>query len=1251
MGPLAGGNGGNLRVTNSSGSATGSAAVNVNSGGTLFGSTAAGQGFISGAVTVNSGGAIVGGSGATLTLSGGLTLLAGSSSTFTLGSPVNGTANPALAFVATSGAAPTSLASNGPHTINITGAPPVQLTSVYDLFSYTGNQLASISNFTLGGSLPQSNIFNYSLVNGTKQVDLMVTLIPLTWTGLDNGTGPADGSWDVGTSPNWANSTPAATTFADNTLPVVFGDKNPLSPGGTGAVGTSIVTIQPAGVSPLAVVFTNTGAGAGGVDYTIDTGSGSINDSNSGPTSLVLNGTGSVRLLAQNTFSGPVLVNAGHLDLETGTALGNSSGVVVASGGALELVNSSGTNAFYGNMANGSGTIPLTLNGTGLAANPSGALNSIQGNNVYEGAILIGSGGATINSASNSISENLALVGGVTISSGATLSITGAGTTFIGPKPVSVSGAGGTINVSTTGFSILDVSGGATIGANSTLTVGGSGRTNFVTIPISDAGIATPGSVAITTTGGGSVSLFAANSYYGTTSISGTAILRVGNALGNSSGAAVAVGGALVLTNTSGNPTTFGATAANAATTIPLSIDGAGNVNAAGALANREGANTYAGAITIGASNAATITSISTISGDSLALAGGVNLPTSATLTLAGAGNTLVNPSLATAVTGGGALLVKASGAGTVRVTGNNTYGGGTTVQQGTLAVVGTNTALGTGTVTLAGGKLQLQAGPGTVPSGKAIGINFEGGQNGPNGQTSLLATDSAGFVPQTNWNNATSLSPAVTNTVPGTNANIDSPTAGSLVDNSGNVVAGATISFLSNNPYAVSTTVPATGDAKLMNGYADLNFAGTNRTTVTVSGVPYGSYSVYAYVGSDGNNRVGHGQVDNGAAIYFTTNDNPFGGYVQATATTQAASVASNYLVFQGVAGSSFTYSESGDTNNVGLHGIQIVDTSGSLALTNGVTVTANSTIDVTGAPSGAVTGPLSMGTNTLFVTGGSTGVLAPYSLALGATTLSGNPTFDVANNGTGGGTLRIASLNDGGAARTITKVNAGTLEIQGASTLTGGTSILANVGTLRFNNTTGPATIAAGVTATVAPGATLELAGNFSDLSSPSPESARVNISNNSKQSSGGSLSVSGTNQQVGAITGIGDTAVNAGASLTANSIVQNALVIGGNMTSAGLVTIAASDANGNPMSGGGGLAVAGSLAPSGPFGGGGSSASGLLPPSAEGFNGDPMSGPASESPNGNGGASAVPEPSSLLLAGFAALACLLAARRCKR
>jgi hypothetical protein len=424
------------------------------------------------------------------------------------------------------------------------------------------------------------------------------------------------------------------------------------------------------------------------------------------------------------------------------------------------------------------------------------------------------------------------------------------------------------------------------------------------------------------------------------------------------------------------------------------------------------------------------------------------------------------------------------------------------------------------------------------------------------------------------------------------------------------------------------------------MNGYLDLAQGGSNLTVVTVKGVPFASYDIYAYVGSDGNGRTGHGTI-NGKSIYFMTNSNPFNGFVQATGTNAGNANLATYLLFQSVAGPSFEF---GDNNNVGLHGIEIVNDETQISMANALTLTGNATIDVTGAAAGSINGAVSIGSQTLSITGGSTGANAPYSLTLGATTLSGNPTFDVANNGTGTGTLRLASLNTGGSARVITKTNSGTLEIQGASNLSGGTSINANVGTLRFNNTSGAATVGAGVTATVASGATLELAGTVSDLSSPSPTSARVNITNNSKQSSGGSLSVTGTNQQVGAITGTGDTVVSAGASLTANSIVQNALVIGGTSTSPGNVTIAASDSSGNPLVAA--AASRGSLTS-------GSTGSSLLGSSASpssGLSGGSNLGTSSSTLGGVGvgGATSVPEPSALILVLIGTVAGLLAALR---
>lgn len=61
---------------------------------------------------------------------------------------------------------------------------------------------------------------------------------------------------------------------------------------------------------------------------------------------------------------------------------------------------------------------------------------------------------------------------------------------------------------------------------------------------------------------------------------------------------------------------------------------------------------------------------------------------------------------------------------------------------------------------------------------------------------------------------------------------------------------------------------------------------------------------------------------------------------------------------------------------------------------------------------------------------------------------------------------------------------------------------------------------------------------------------------------------LPLSGANQTVGSVSGHGSLVVTAGSDVTASSIVQASLVIGGTAASPGLVTIAASDANGNPL-----------------------------------------------------------------------------------
>jgi hypothetical protein len=259
------------------------------------------------------------------------------------------------------------------------------------------------------------------------------------------------------------------------------------------------------------------------------------------------------------------------------------------------------------------------------------------------------------------------------------------------------------------------------------------------------------------------------------------------------------------------------------------------------------------------------------------------------------------------------------------------------------------------------------------------------------------------------------------------------------------------------------------------------------------------------------------------------------------------------------------------------------------------------------------------------------------------GAGSFTGPGTVDfegIYTSGSAGANVSFSSDVTLGNTGAIVMNDGGTTEITGVPTFYSGSSIQVNNGELRFNVDSGAATIAAGVAATVNNGATLELAGSVSSLSSPSTGSGqagghRVNIVNNSTAAAG--VLVSGTHQQVGNIDGSGITQVNAGSDLTANHIVQSALVIGGTAGSPALVTIDASDASGNPLDQPSGLALAGSLVPSGSFDDGVISSANSSSVTARDTDPMPLSAGNSVA---IGDAPTVPEPSTLALALLAAL-----------
>ncbi len=436
-------NNGTLRVN---GSLAAGSAVAVGGAAASGSPTLTGSGTINGLVTVAGtvggvAGTIAGTSGSTLTLHGGLTLGSGSISDFTLNAAH--VTNPTALVNITSG----SFTGSGSNTDLVYILGSSLAAGTYDLYSATSSTIP-VSNFQLMTTAPSP--FVYSLQNvSSNQLDLVVTGL-LTWTGATNSnwdTTPSDTNWSTG-------ATPAASSYV-NGAQVTFADQSLLTPGTNvpndnshgGGSGTATVTVQAAGVTPNAVTFTNAGAanGDGGVDYVIQSAISGVGIG--GNTGITLTGTGNVTLQGQNTFSGPVNIQAGQLILQSSNALGSTSLVTVSSGGALSLSSSVSASA------------PLTINGPGLAAgvtlvSPAGALNNASGSNTYSGLISVGSSNAaTISSASGA---TLALTGGIAIGgSSNTLTITGAGGTTV--RNAAITGAGN-LTYSGSGAGMLSLS-------------------------------------------------------------------------------------------------------------------------------------------------------------------------------------------------------------------------------------------------------------------------------------------------------------------------------------------------------------------------------------------------------------------------------------------------------------------------------------------------------------------------------------------------------------------------------------------------------------------------------------------------------------------------------------------------------------------------------------------------------------------------------------------------------------------------
>lgn len=657
--------GANLLVGNATGSATGPGPVSVISSGSLGGS-----GLIGGPVTVYPLGRLSpsgGGTAKTLSINNMLTLNSGIFLDFALNTPNVAAGAGGNDFVSI-------LGSDGSTNGSLTLGTDLALTvkpgagfgdGVYHLLQYNGPLTDNSGGFIGWTRNGVGHNFSYRFSDaggGRTFLDLVVSTSHgknLIYSGEQARNNGQTETWDnIGAALNWVALSSVPSAFLDGDQ-ATFADSYDEGNGPVTISSSKVVQIQSAGVRPASVTFNNSS-----VVYVLSNVSGTAGIG--GTTGLLKQGTATLQLSNANSFTGQVLVNAGRIIVQNNSAFGNSSGVFVSAGGAVELQSGGAGPPDTISI----GAIPLSLAGDGVSG--AGALNSISsgsaGTNTYSGAITIQAGGARIGSAASG--QSLTLTGGINAGSNP-LTFTGAGNIFIKTKPLTVGANGSLIN---RGAGTVEIDAASSLGANSSLQINaGTLRFQLTTgAPTVGAGVIATVASGATLELAGSVSQFN----------------QTVNSTNNSS---PALGGILV----SGTNQQLGSVAGSGSVSIntasdltasqllqgPLVINGTGRLilrNSGSPVSSSVSSLAGAGSVTLNANNL--------VVGDSRNL--------SSTWSGAASG------------TGG---LTKA-GTGAFMVAGTNTYTGPTTVNAGVMQVTGSLAKNGSDSVYISAGTNFLAA-------------------------------------------------------------------------------------------------------------------------------------------------------------------------------------------------------------------------------------------------------------------------------------------------------------------------------------------------------------------------------------------------------------------------------------------------------------------------------------------------------------------------------------------------------------
>lgn len=539
------------------------------------------------------------------------------------------------------------------------------------------------------------------------------------------GTGSASLAGNITLASNAAVGAPTSDDFL--TLAGVIGESG----------GARALTKAGAGT----VILTGTGSYTGGTTVssgTLQIGSGGTAGSIAGNVAIV-GGHLAFNRSDAVTFSGTLSGAGGLKQLGAGTLTLTASnfyngGTIVATGGTLSVGGGGATGAISGPVTNDGVLIfnrtgNLSFNGTisgagSLIKRGSGVLTLNSTASDFSGAVSIEAGVLAVTSL-NSIDANSSLGSGTTGTgtiaigsgtTGATLQYTGSGYSST-DRPIDLAGTtgGATLDASGSGYVAFYGNIGSTGAGAKTLTLSGNNGSFYGS---SISGIISDNSSTHTTsllkTGFGTWRLAGANTYTGGTTVArGTLVLDAPNAL--------PAGGNVTINGTAGSAILDLDSTSQTIGTLTFGGPGAGAF-ASNALVLGVGVLTLGGNLTFDATNnpfGATISRGNLFLGGypfdgTLDLGGATR-----TFTLANSSNAATELSIYSDITNGGITL---TGAGSLLLAGDSTYGGGTTVTTGSGPLLlapsnsGDGTSIDRGPV--GGGALTMQAGTTLAPAG-----------------------------------------------------------------------------------------------------------------------------------------------------------------------------------------------------------------------------------------------------------------------------------------------------------------------------------------------------------------------------------------------------------------------------------------------------------------------------------------------------------------------------------------------------